>query len=355
MKIFESWSKTRHIAGNELKQKVKCIRDSWRRGRFYDFLLRPHVVNTYLFSNIWHKASSINLLCSDMAKIQSEGNDYVFADCYLRPEKLVNYIERKEGGLQINHVRSKATALFIKNLLEESFTNIYIDAVVRKYCLEEDVVPAPVRPHYFDKRLITTLKLVLGSTHQVSTKDIYQTLMRNEFVIEGDFKLRIETIYENFSLRNILEFTHSKCIPVCVRSHMWKIVHRIEHSDIEEAKVKLISPSCKYCGEQDIDRVHLYFQCERVIRVGKIFLKVLRIFDPQYTFEEVLDFKGKEEHPQLYWFIALTLFYIDKNKRCSSELYRAFLWSELETLKMSKHVNDEMLLVMNVMLELLDA
>ena len=119
--------------------------------------------------------------------------------------------------------------------------------------------------------------------------------------------------------------------------------------------MKLISPSCKYCGEQDIDRVHLYFQCERVISVGKIFLKVLRIFDPQYTFEEVLDFKGKEEHPQLYWFIALTLFYIDKNKRCSSELYRAFLWSELETLKMSKHVNDEMLLVMNVMLELLDA
>ena len=58
-------------------------------------------------------------------------------------------------------------------IAEESFTNIYIDADVRKYCLEEDVVPAPVRPHYFDKRLITTLKLVLGSTHQVSTKDIY--------------------------------------------------------------------------------------------------------------------------------------------------------------------------------------
>ena len=75
----------------------------------------------------------------------------MFADCYLRPEKLVNYIERKEGGLQINHVRSKAMALFIKSLLEESFTNIYIDAVVRKYCLEEDVVPAPVRPHYLNK------------------------------------------------------------------------------------------------------------------------------------------------------------------------------------------------------------
>ena len=355
VKIFENWSKTRQTAGNELKQKIKCIRDAWRGGRFYDFLIRPHVVNTYLFSNIWHKASAINLLCGDMDKIQSEGNDFVFADCYLRPEKPVNYIEKREGGLQIQHVRSKAMALFIKNLLEESFTNIYLDAVVRKYCLDEEVFPVPVRPHYLDKRLITTLKLVLGSTYRATTKDIYHALMRNELSIDGDFKLRIESIYDDFSLGNILEFTHSKFIPLSVRSHMWKIVHRIEHSDIEEAKVKLISPSCKYCGEQDIDRVHLYFQCERVISVGKIFLKVLRIFDPQYTFEEVLDFKGKEEHPQLYWFIALTLFYIDKNKRCSSELYRAFLWSELETLKMSKHVNDEMLLVMNVMLELLDA
>ena len=81
VKIFESWSKTRHTAGDELKQKIKKIRDTWRSGRFYDFLLRPNVVNTYLFSNIWHKASSINLLCNDMDRIQSEGNDYVCCKC----------------------------------------------------------------------------------------------------------------------------------------------------------------------------------------------------------------------------------------------------------------------------------
>ena len=104
-------------------------------------------MNTYLFSNIWHKASSINLLCNDMDRIQSEGNDYVFADCYLRPEKFVNYTGKKEGGLQINHVRSKAMALFIKNLLEEALTNIYFDTVVQKFCLDEDILSAPVRPN----------------------------------------------------------------------------------------------------------------------------------------------------------------------------------------------------------------
>ena len=158
-----------------------------------------------------------------------------------------------------------------------------------------------------------------------------------------------------FHLSSIFEFTHSRLIPVNVRSHMWKIVHRIEYSEIEEAKVKLISPVCKQCGEQDIDRLHRYFKCERVESIGTMFLRVLRIFDPQYTMEEVLDFKGKEEHPQLYWFIALTLYYIDKNRRrCSKELYRVYMWSEFEVLKMSKYANDDILIVLKLMIELLE-
>jgi len=245
--------------------------------------------------------------------------------------------------------------IFIKNLLEESCTNIYLDAVVRKYCLDEDVVPAPVRPHYLDQRLVTALKLILDSIHKVSCKDIYDVLMRNELGLNGDFRPRIESVYKDFSLSNILEFTNSKFIPVSVRSHMWKIVHRIGYSEIEEAKVKLVSPSCKQCGEQDIDRIHLYFKCEKVESIGKMFLKVLIIFDPQYTFEEILDFKGKEEHPQLYWFIAMTLFYIDKNRRrCSTEMYKAYLCSELDILKMSRYANDEMLIGTQLMLEMLE-
>ena len=355
VKIFESWPKTRQTAGMELKQKIKSIRDTWRGGRFYDFLLRPHVVNTYLFSNIWHKASSINLLCKDMDKMQSEGNDYVFADCYLRPQKLVNYIDKSAGGLQINHVRSKAMALFIKNLLEESLTNIYLDAVVRKYCLDEDVLPTPVRPVYLDNRLVSAMKTVLGSIQRVSTKSIYDVLLKDEFSNNENFQLRIELVYDDFSLQNILEFTRSKLIPTTVRSHMWKIIHKIEFSEIEEARVKLISPSCNICGEFDIDRIHLYFKCEKVVNIGLLFLRVLRVFDPLYSLEEILEFKGKEEHPQLYWFISLTLFYIDKNrKKCTTDLYKAYMWSELETLRMSKYASEDMLLALKIMLELLE-
>ena len=96
---------------------------------------------------------------------------------------------------------------------------------------------------------------------------------------------------------------------------MWKIINRTEHLEIEEAKVKLCSPVCRQCGELDISRFHLYFQCERIRNIGIIFLQVLRVFDPQYSLEEVLEFKAIEEHPQMYWFIALTLYFIDKNRK----------------------------------------
>ena len=80
-------------------------------------------------------------------------------------------------------MKSKAKALFIKNLLEETNSNIYLDAVVRKYCRNEDVSPVPVKPTYMDKRLISTINLVLGNTQRVSTKYIYNILLRNEFSI----------------------------------------------------------------------------------------------------------------------------------------------------------------------------
>ena len=124
--------------------------------------------------------------------------------------------------------------------------------------------------------------------------------------------------------------------------------------EIEEARVKLSNPSCKICGEEDIDRVHIYFECEKVREIGEKFLQVLRVYDPQYTFTEILEFKGKEEHPQLYWFIALTLYYVDTNRRRGNfDQYRAFMWSELEILKLSKYADQEMLIAINIMLELL--
>ena len=84
-------------------------------------------------------------------------------------------------------------------------------------------------------------------------------------------------------------------------------------------------------------------------------MRVLRVFDPQYSLGEVMEFKGKEEYPQLFWFIALTLYYIDFNRRKSNlEMYKVFMWSEFETMKMSKYADEDVLMTTNILLELLE-
>ena len=135
---------------------------------------------------------------------------------------------------------------------------------------------------------------------------------------------------------------------------MGRIIHAVPDKRIEEAKVKLSDPVCKICDYEDIDRVHIYFECEKAREIGQNFLRVWRVYDPQYIFTEILEFRGKEEHPQLYWFIALTLYYVDTNRRRGNlDLYRAFMWLEFETLKLSKFADEEMLMAINIMLELL--
>ena len=79
------------------------------------------------------------------------------------------------------------------------------------------------------------------------------------------------------------------------------------------------------------------------------------MYDPQYSFKEIQQLRGKVEHPQLYWFIALTLYYyVDTNRRRGNlDLYRAFRWSEFEALKLSKFADEKMLIAINIILELL--
>ena len=172
-------------------EKIETISNIWKGGRFYDFLLRPHVVNTYLFSNVWHKGSVIELLCEHSDKIQSLGNKYVFRGCYFSPERVVNYLDKSDGGLQINNIRSKSKAIFIKNFLNDVGSNVYTTAVFRKYIQSKEVFPAPVKPDYLNDILINLIREVIKEISVFSTRNIYKVLLKKQFNINENFKLKI--------------------------------------------------------------------------------------------------------------------------------------------------------------------
>ena len=99
---YQSRAKT----GEKLFDKILIITGKWNRGRFYDLLLRPHIVNTYLFSNIWYCASVIDLKVADVNSIQSMSNRYIHSNSALRPEAISNYANKWTGGLGTIHVKS---------------------------------------------------------------------------------------------------------------------------------------------------------------------------------------------------------------------------------------------------------
>ena len=78
VKLYENWRTSQRENGLKIVQKIKLVADRWKGGRFYDFLLRPHNVNTYLFSNIWYVASVIDLQLGHLDDIQKKGNQYIF-------------------------------------------------------------------------------------------------------------------------------------------------------------------------------------------------------------------------------------------------------------------------------------
>ena len=129
----------------------------------------------------------------------------------MRPEALANYVDKKDGGLGIIHVKSKATALLIKNILEDAKVNLYVNAVIRRYCEDEDLSPIPFRPPFLSEGLISCIKYVKENVKQFDSKTIYRALLLKEFDLNDDFKLKVEERNRNFK-ENAVRIINSKML-----------------------------------------------------------------------------------------------------------------------------------------------
>ena len=308
-----------------------------------------------MFSNLWYNASVIDLKCGDMDKIQQYGNKYVFkgSGTPRRPEKEVNYIDKKDGGLQITHIRAKCNALLVKYLLLESETNCYINAVIRKYVRKEEVFPKPVEPPYMTKEVKENIRLVLQETASKETNVIYKILLQKELKIDQDFKLKIEINNENFEITNAMRLINSKVLSLQVRNFLWKHMHRIYIYEWED-KTNKGRVTCKSCGEFDINFIHL-FQCVMLNGVGQKLWNVLKVFDPGIKAEEIFSLNLSVGHLQADWILANSLFFIANNRnRCSVQSLTTYLLSEFEIFKRSKNCNDDLKMSIQIAIELLE-
>ena len=95
---------------------------------------RGHSVNTYCLSKLWFKTASVDLRTLDIAKITSQIKSWVYADQLEKPQEIVLYRSRKQGGLNIYNVKLRAMAELIKSFMDTAAnpkfrTNLYHQAL----------------------------------------------------------------------------------------------------------------------------------------------------------------------------------------------------------------------------------
>ena len=84
-------------------------------------------------------------------------------------------------------------------------------------------------------------------------------------------------------------------------------------------------------------------------------MKILKIFDLEFSEEEVLAFQLQTEFPQANWVTLNTLFYIYKSrKNISIEAFKSYLINEMETVRRSKFCDQDTEIAIDVLIEMIE-
>ena len=74
--------------GDELQDRIKNVIGLWRAGIFMPLTMRPHSLNCYRFSKLWHKCCTIDLRVMDIKTINKQAKDWLYADMLEKPEEV---------------------------------------------------------------------------------------------------------------------------------------------------------------------------------------------------------------------------------------------------------------------------
>ena len=97
--------------------------------------LRCHSANTYCLPKVCFKCGSMDLKTGDSQQITSKVKSWVYADLLVKPEELVLYKGRLEGGLNLVNVKYRAMAELIKTFLDTAITLCSEEIFTTKLCI----------------------------------------------------------------------------------------------------------------------------------------------------------------------------------------------------------------------------
>ena len=75
-------------------------------------------MNSYVFSKVWFRCSSVDLRVTDISAINSSVKSWLYADILEKPSEAVMCRPTLYGGLGVHSVKFKAQAALIRTFME---------------------------------------------------------------------------------------------------------------------------------------------------------------------------------------------------------------------------------------------
>ena len=315
---------TRKTNGDELQEKMKNVVGPWRAGKFMPLSMRPHSLNCYAFSKLWHRSTCIDLRVGDIKAINKQAKAWLYADILEKPEELALYRETKHGGLGLHHVQQRAQAHHINCFLETACNpnfrrNQFHEALFKSYVLE-DSTSMPSIPPYFKGDFFPAIRRIHASplnVAKISLRQIYRFLVEEVTMTEdanGSQKLnplRIELADTTTQWDSTWEMARLSMLGPNLTTFLFKLLQKILPTAERVSRIlPNQSPFCKRCRTTPpiIETLqHAMLECEDNQAASTVLVQGLKKVIPNLTPTSILtlnfELSEKQKFP-IVWSIA---------------------------------------------------
>ena len=324
VKLCATWSSSRALNGDIVKDKVKQLIGSWRAGKFMPLTQRPLSANTFALSKVWFRCFTVNLRKGDYASINSSLKSWIYSDLILKPEEMMLFQPNSKGGLSLSSVKHKSLACLIRNFLEIAANPCYINSQYETsfydyYVLDIPNQHPPVKPPFYTDEFFQVIKNAKHSGLNIinmSIKQWYRFLLKQEFsdMVDADMvtrPCRIERLNPTVKWDIAWKNVHLKALRSTEISFAWKLIHDLLPT--EERLYSTIGNSpetCKFLciGNPLANLEHCLLSCSLTCDVGSWLLDLIRKKCPSLNVKDIL-WLQMEDCDALVWIVVKTLFY----------------------------------------------
>ena len=271
---------------------------------------RPHSLNCYALSKLWHRCTTIDLRVGDISFINKQAKSWLYADLLEKPEELALCHQPADGGLGLYHVEQRALAnqinCFLETACNPSFRRNQYHHTLYQYFVLDENVPQPLKPPYFREdffQIIRRINATPLNTSRITVKEIYRFLMDDFTMTEEAGRqslkpLRIERAAPAVSWDKTWQLARQSMLGPSLTSFLFKLLHNILPTAERTARIlPNQSPKCNKCREEENETLlHAFFQCPGNQRVTESLLVGLRSITPSLTPFNILAFQATEKH-----------------------------------------------------------